>query len=146
MDRRNFMTATTAAAAGAAAFMAAGAARADDDKHKPHGDFPPLALSSGHCVATGQACLSHCLMMFAGGDTSLAACAKSVNELIVACGALQALAIDKANSLPAFAKAVMAVCEECEKECRKHEGKHEACKACADACKACAAECKKVAA
>lgn len=145
MDRREFMTATTAAAAtaGAAAFMA-GSALADDDKHKGHGDFPPLAQTSGHCVASGQACLAHCLMSFSGGDTTLAACAKSVNELIVACGALQALAIDQSKSLGAFAKAVAVVCEDCEKECRKHEDKHEVCKACAEACKACLAECKKI--
>jgi Cys-rich four helix bundle protein (predicted Tat secretion target) len=144
MDRREFMT--TTAAASAAVLMAAGAASAQGAAHGPSGDFPPVALSSGHCVATGQACLSHCLMMFAGGDTTLAACAKSVNELIVACGALQALAIDKSSNLAAFAKAVGAVCEECEKECRKHEAKHEVCKACAEACKTCAAECKKISA
>lgn len=148
MDRREFMTATTAAAASAAVLMAAGAASAEGAGagHGPTGDFPPLALSSGHCVASGQSCIAHCMLMFAGGDTTLAACAKSVNELIVACAALQALAIDKSSHLPAFAKAVMAVCEDCEKECRKHEAKHEVCKACAEACKTCAAECKKASA
>jgi Cys-rich four helix bundle protein (predicted Tat secretion target) len=148
MDRREFMT-TTAAAAGAV-LMAAGGANAEGGApgaaHGPAGDFPPLALSSGHCVATGQACLAHCMMLFESGDTTLAGCARSVNELIVACGALQALAIDKSAQLPAFAKAVGAVCEACEKECRKHEAKHEVCKACAESCKACAAECKKIAA
>lgn len=141
MDRRTFMTAT--AAAGAAAFMAGEASAAE---LKLLGDYPPLALASGHCVASGQACLEHCLVLFGEGEKELAGCAQSVNQLIAACSAMQALAIDKSKHVPTFAKVVATVCEDCEKECRKHETKHEVCKNCAEACKACAAECRKASA
>lgn len=47
--------------------------------------------------------------------------------------------------LAKMAKVVMDICQDCEKECRKFEKKHEACKVSADSCAVCFNECKKIA-
>jgi len=51
-----------------------------------------LALSASDCIQKGQACLSHCLILLGDGDKEMAACAKSVNQMLAICGALQQLA------------------------------------------------------
>jgi Cys-rich four helix bundle protein (predicted Tat secretion target) len=101
-----------------------------------------LIDTASDCVKTGQACIAHCLQSFAAGDTSLAACAKSVDQMLSVCATLEKLASVGSPNLPAMAKVALAVCEDCEKECRKHADKHDTCKACADACKACADACR----
>ncbi len=105
----------------------------------------PLVDAASDCVSKGQVCLSHCHEMLANGDKSMAACAKSVSELLAVCGALLALAAQGAPSLPKLAAVAFDVCTRCEAECLKH-AQHPPCKDCADACVACAAQCKKVAA
>jgi len=87
--------------------------------------------------------MSHCLAIFAKGDTSLAQCAKSVYQMGAMCEAVARLASANSEHLPALARVAHATCLDCEKECRKHEKEHEICKACADSCAACAEECKK---
>ncbi len=77
-------------------------------------------------------------------DTSMAACADSVVQLVAACRALQTLSAVNSPFTPAFARNVAQVCMACEKECRKFYTKYAACKSCADACRACADECQKV--
>ena len=106
----------------------------------------PLFDAASTCVKAGLVCTDHCLASFAAGDTSLAACAREVDQMLSTCGALAKLASLKSSHLPAMAKVALALCQDCETECRKHADKHEACKACAEACAACATECKKVAA
>ena len=109
-------------------------------------DHAALIEAARLCVSSGDACMSHCLGLFARGDTTTAACAKSVYQMNSVCEALARLASMKSEHLGAFAKVAHATCLDCEKECRKHENEHAACKACAEACAACADECKKVAA
>jgi Cys-rich four helix bundle protein (predicted Tat secretion target) len=72
--------------------------------------------------------------MFKAGDTSLAACAQRVAEMLPACDAVAQLATLGAPRLGEFAVACRDVCDDCEKECRKHADTHPICKACADAC------------
>jgi Cys-rich four helix bundle protein (predicted Tat secretion target) len=164
MHRREFIA---AAGTAAAVMAAAGEALADTDPkaagdaaapgapaaHAGHGHdstrgatggskYEDLAESAAECVATGNDCLRHCLDSFVAGDTTLAACAKTVRDVISACAALETLALSNSPHVPAFAKAVLGVCMACEQECRKHAHHHAECKDCAEACKDCAEECK----
>ncbi len=142
MNRRHFLAAAGTVTAVAAASKAV-AAEMDHSHH--HGASPNtmLVMTSAHCVMAGEACLQHCLDTFIGGDTTLAVCAKKVTDLISVCRSLQELAAANSTHVKALAKVTLAVCLDCEKECRKHE-KHATCKACADACLDCAAECRKL--
>jgi len=139
----------------AAVVLASGAAWADEHGGHDHGgmDHGAMAMpspnaklvdSASNCVKAGQACIAHCFAAFAAGDTSLAACATNVDQMLSVCATLQKLASAGSPHLAEMAKLALAVCQDCEKECRKHETHHATCKACADACKVCAEECKKV--
>jgi Cys-rich four helix bundle protein (predicted Tat secretion target) len=143
LDRRNLLTFV-----GAAICVAAPALAAEDHSahmHAAAGAAPAnkkLIDTASDCIKTGQACIAHCLQSFAAGDTSLAGCAKSVDEMLSVCATLEKLASAGSPNLTAMAKVALAVCEDCEKECRKHADKHDTCKACADACKACGDACR----
>ncbi|MGH8646962.1 MAG: hypothetical protein ACREV4_03055 [Gammaproteobacteria bacterium] len=65
--------------------------------------------------------------------------------MIAACAALSHLSASKSAHTQVFANACALVCEDCEKECRKHAEKHQACADCAEACLALIAEAKKAA-
>jgi Cys-rich four helix bundle protein (predicted Tat secretion target) len=150
MNRRELI----AAAAGVATLMTTTAAlAAEEHNHAAHGGGTAegganasLVTAADRCGTAGQACINHCLSLFVAGDTSVAACAKSVHQMTAVCQALVRLAAAGSPHLPAYAKVAMAICLDCEKECRKHEEHHATCKACAVSCAACAEECKKVAA
>ena len=111
--------------------------------HTAHVQHPKLSEAARNCVSAGDLCMSHCLAIFATGDTSLAQCAKSVYQMSAVCEAIARLAAANSEHLPALARVAHATCVDCEKECRKHEKEHEICKACADSCATCAEECKK---
>ncbi|CAD5374211.1 conserved exported hypothetical protein [Rubrivivax sp. A210] len=113
--------------------------------HHGSGKHAALMRSASHCLMTGEVCLQHCLVLLGEGDKSMAACAKSVNELIAICTALRSLAAQESPLLPRMAKLAMDSCLACEKECRKQD-KHKECVDCGDACKECADECRKIAA
>lgn len=104
-----------------------------------------LAQSTGDCVRTGQACLAHCIDMLGQGDTDMAECARSVNQLIALCAALQSLATQDSAYTAKLAKVTMQACSECKKECDKFL-QHTVCKACADACADCYRHCEQIAA
>ena len=151
MHRRDLVAAAAAAAATFSALAQTkpkAAAPASHDQHHAHhagaGKYDAVMHSAAHCVMTGETCLDHCHQVLGEGDKSMAECARSVNELIAVCTALRSLAAQSAPRLPQMAKLALDTCLACEKECRKHEKKHEQCKACADACKECAAECRKL--
>lgn len=148
MNRRELL----GVALGASLAIAANNALADDHEHMEdmdhtahaHLQHAKLGEAARNCASAGDLCMSHCLALFSMGDTSLAACAKSVYQMSAMCEAVARLALAGSEHLPALAKVAHSTCLECEKECRKHEKEHEICKACADACAACADECKKV--
>jgi Cys-rich four helix bundle protein (predicted Tat secretion target) len=125
----------------AMAGVAANAAAQQHDHHHQHGHasnkFGPLAAAAADCVVKGDACLDHCLSLLADGDKPMAACAKSVNQMLAVCGAVQKLGAQNAPFTGKMVKLALEVWAECEKECRKHEKKHAECKACADACAEC---------
>jgi Cys-rich four helix bundle protein (predicted Tat secretion target) len=143
MNRRELM-----ATAGSIALVTlAGAAAAEHDHHHMHGQQnQALVESASDCIVKGQICISHCLDLLAEGDKDMAACAKSVNQMLALCNALVSLGTQQSKYLPAVSKVALEACEACEKECRKHEKKHEQCKACADSCAACIKQCKALAA
>ncbi|MEX8503437.1 MAG: four-helix bundle copper-binding protein [Leptothrix ochracea] len=154
MERRHLMQGLgglTLAALSASVLAAA------EDPHAHHhhvaagagaGGKPTRALiaSASDCVIKGEACLAHCLQLLGDGDKEMAACAQSVNQMLPVCTALQKLASQDSKYLKAYAALAAQVCEDCEKECRKHEKKHDECKACAESCAACLKECKAYAA
>ncbi len=144
MNRREVLAAAGTVAA--AAFVAPAMA-ADHDHHHDHGVAAKAGLTASalDCVATGNACVAHCLDSFIAGDTSLAICAKTAEDVVAVCAALAKLAVGKSPHLAAYTKVAILVCRDCEKECRKHADKHPTCKACAESCAACAEECAKAA-
>ena len=155
MDRR-----TVLAGMGAAVMARVFTARADMDmrgmdmksmgmEHHHHHMGPnrqPLIDASANCVVKGEACLNHCLILLGEGDTTMAACSRSVNEMLAVSHALESLAIQDAPALPKMATLAMTTCKSCEEECKKHAEKHQACKDCMEACAATYKECKNIAA
>jgi Cys-rich four helix bundle protein (predicted Tat secretion target) len=156
MDRR-----TVLAGMGAAVLAGVSTARAEMDMKNMNHDhmdmkgmhhhhsgpmYQSLVDSSSACIAKGEACLAHCLVLLGEGDKSMADCSKSVNQMLAVCAALESLAAQNAPALPKMARVAAEVCKQCEDACRKHEKEHQECKDCAEACAKCGDECKKVAA
>jgi len=142
LSRKNMLQ----GAAVTAAALVAGAACADEKhKHMHEGKHGKLIASAHHCLMSGETCMDHCMEFFKKGDTKLAKCADSVNEMLAMCTALGRMAAYNSEYLKDVAQVCLKVCETCEKECRKHAKHHAVCKACADSCKECIRECKKVA-
>jgi Cys-rich four helix bundle protein (predicted Tat secretion target) len=142
MDRRTLLL-SGVALAGAAMV---GSASAMDHAHHHH-DAPAnggLATAAADCVQKGQVCLNHCLELLGQGEKDMAACAKTVNQMLALCGALQQLANQGSTQLAKLAAIALDACQQCQDECKKHADKHEACKACGESCAACVKECKKL--
>ena len=142
MSRRDLLvgSAGTVVVVGLSATPAIAAEEHPGQRARPQG----LIAAANACDAEGETCLAHCLAMFAGGDTSLAACAKSVSEMRPVCQAVASLATLGSTHLGQFLGPCIAVCSDCEQECRKHAAEHPICKACADACARVVAEAKKL--
>jgi Cys-rich four helix bundle protein (predicted Tat secretion target) len=147
MNRRDILKTTGAIALAALASEAL----AKEEHHHDHAASghegmknPNLKLIStaSDCIVKGGLCIDHCLMLLADGEKEMAACARSVHQVLALCGALQQMASYQSPQLKALAKVAMEGCKECEDECRKHEKKHAVCHDCAEACAACYKECK----
>ena len=145
-SRRDILLGTAAVAATLASTTAFSAT--DHSNHNAHqhmqnnnSDIIDAALD---CVKTGQACNDHCIELIKDGDTSIANCMDVLVESLAMCTALAQMASANSSHLPELAKLCISVCEDCEKECRKHEKKHASCKACADSCNVCIKACKKI--
>jgi Cys-rich four helix bundle protein (predicted Tat secretion target) len=152
MDRRT----SIGALAGAALLAGVAQAQQKDDpkpaggghEHHHHGAGKYAAVSGTArvCVEKGEICAAHCIELLAEGDKAMAACARSVSDMLAVCRGLASLAARESRYVPAYAKLAAEVCKACEDECRKHEDKHVQCKDCAESCAACAKECKAIAA
>ncbi len=152
MERRDFFAKGASLTVGSLVAATAGVAFAQGKKEKPstHNHSAPagdknkaVATASANCVQKGEECLEHCMEMLSTGDKSMAACAKSVRDMMVFCNALQKAANQNSKRTKALAKLAAEACKDCEDECRKHENM-ETCKACADACAECQKACKAV--
>lgn len=97
--------------------------------------MPKLLDAVNDCLATGERCIAHCLVSFQEGDLQLADCAAKVHEMRAVCDGFSYLVASNSEYTKAYAAVCAQVCEDCEKECLKHE-EHVECKACADACAA----------
>lgn len=114
--------------------------------HAAMGKYHDLVVATSHCVNTGDACIAHCLTLLGEGEKDLAACAKTVEDVVATCTALRQLAAANSPHVAKLAGVVGDICTDCETECRKHEKKHSVCRDCAEACAQCAKECQKAAA
>jgi Cys-rich four helix bundle protein (predicted Tat secretion target) len=126
MNRRDLLV-------GAGAVALATAAKAAP-KEKPAQEGNSLVDAAFDCQKKAEACLTHCLNMFAAGDTSMAACAAAVRETLATSRALATIASANSKHTKDLAKVCADVCKECEAECRKHQAKMNICRECADAC------------
>jgi Cys-rich four helix bundle protein (predicted Tat secretion target) len=88
------------------------------------------------CIKMGEICNQHCMHMFQMGDTTLADCSISVQELVAVSTAAIKLASNNSSNLNAFLEVTIKVCESCEVECKKHDN-HIQCKDCGIACRDC---------
>jgi Cys-rich four helix bundle protein (predicted Tat secretion target) len=142
MDRREAITTVGAIALAGLSNTAMAEDQAHDHHHMQDSPYRPLVEATADCVAKGQACLSHCFNMLGLGLREMAACAKSVNQMLALCGALESLANQQSKHVVAMSALTMDACQACETECRKHEKVHAVCKACADSCANCIKQCK----
>lgn len=143
MERRNFLvTAAAAIGAGSAIKALAQSPAQMEDMHAPR--YKGVEETASNCVATGEDCLRHSFGMWGMKDTSMAACASAVMDLVATCRALATLAALNSQFTPAFAKDVESVCDVAEKECRKFYTVSPECKACGESCKRCSDECRKL--
>jgi Cys-rich four helix bundle protein (predicted Tat secretion target) len=102
-----------------------------------------LVNIANECTQHGDECIDHCIELFKSGDTTVANCAETVNEMIVMCHALAKMGTYQSKQLVAVAKICIDVCQVCADECCKHS-KHPPCKACEKSCLECIEECKKI--
>ena len=103
-----------------------------------------LVAATNECIGKGQACISHCMETFLGGDTTMGKCAFAVQQMLPVCTAMAYLAAYDSKRLKPMAETCVGVCEDCEKECRVHQEHQPECRACADACAALIKEAKKL--
>lgn len=145
MNRRELLVGGIALAGVA---MAGSAQAATHDHGHQHGAAASgaLTLAISDCIQKGEVCLNHCIDLLGQGEKDMAACARTVSEMLAVCGALQQLANQNSKQLARMAAIAMDVCKQCEDECKKHAAKHESCKACGESCADCYAECRKIAA
>ncbi len=75
----------------------------DAPDHRPEDHAPknPDVLEAvNDCVVKAQQCAAHCLVAFREGDTTLADCARKVNEMRPICGAFSYQLADRWPSVP----------------------------------------------
>lgn len=135
----------TAVAHGVVTAIGCGAQSAEGHEHHTGGERTPLAAptdaqqafarAAAACIATGEACLSHCLRSLQTGDTSMAECARTTHAMLAICYAVPAIASSGSAHLGRLAALCADVCAECEASCRPHASHDADCLACADACR-----------
>lgn len=125
-----------AGALGAALATGTGlAGDAPGHRHEDHAPKDPGALEAvNNCVVKAQQCAAHCLVAFQEGDTTLADCARKVNEMLPICRAFSYQLASNSPYVKALAPVCLQACKDCEAACREHEDKHLECKECAEAC------------
>ena len=128
------------------ALALAGASRAAPDAGSAAKKGPGLVELGSACIQVGEECQAHCLQQLGTGDTSLAACAKSVAVMLQMCRTLVTAAAQGSPRLKDIARVCGQICRDCEAACRPHAGHHDVCRRCMEACRSCASECEKASA
>lgn len=132
ISRREILLGLGAAATVAYAGTAVSAMPGHD--HSKHSaQLPDVLSAANNCMDKGRRCIAHCLVSFVEGDVKLAVCASKVHEMQAICSAFSYLLTANSDYTKAYASVCAKVCQDCEKECRKHE-EHIECKDCAEAC------------
>ncbi|MCE2029377.1 four-helix bundle copper-binding protein [Sessilibacter corallicola] len=137
-SKRNFLVG--ALALGLATSVSSAFAKSKDDHHHHHhvsDDKAQLVDAAIDCVKNTIVCRDHCIELLKTGDTTLTECLDISNDTIAMCNTLTQLSSSNSDHLMAFAKVSLAVCQDCEKECRRHKDKHQACKDCMESCSRC---------
>ena len=150
LNRRDLLIGIGAAAVGFGSIASAseGGDHAEHGSHKKHDHSkhspqqPSVLDAVNGCLDKGQRCITHCLVAFQEGDTSLADCAAKVHEMQAICSAFSYLLSANSGHIKAAAELCDAVCDECADECRKHDH-HIECRECAEACETTVAEVRK---
>ncbi|MEM6958750.1 MAG: Csp1 family four helix bundle copper storage protein [Myxococcota bacterium] len=94
------------------------------------------ARVAAECHRVGERCLEHCIRLLGNGNTAMADCARTVNEMLPVCAAVGPLAAARSQHARQLAALCKAVCESCLAACEAHRSHHAECAACADACEA----------
>jgi len=97
-------------------------------------DEKRVVTALAECQVAGEVCLSHCIESLATGDTSLAACARSVRAMLAVCKAAQVLVETHSALAGQQLSLCRDACSACETECAPHKAHHETCRDCATAC------------
>ncbi len=136
-SKRNFLKG--AFALGVATSIGSVFAKSKEGHHHHHvsGDKAQLVDAAIDCVKNTIVCRDHCIELMKTGDTTLSECLDISNDTIAMCNTLTQLSSSNSDHLMAFAKISLAVCQDCEKECRRHKDKHQACKNCMESCSRC---------
>ena len=83
----------------------------------------------------GELCITFCFENIPK-DPALLECAITAKEMVAVNAAVGELAVMDSPRLGGVARAALAVYDNCEAVCRKHEAHHEICRQCADQCTA----------
>jgi Cys-rich four helix bundle protein (predicted Tat secretion target) len=142
-SRRNLLKGLLATAAVVTAAPTLAEGKHSHHHHQMSKINKALVDIANQCAQHGDECIDHCIELFKSGDTTVAKCAETVNEMIVMCRALAKMGTYQSEHLVAVAKICIDVCQVCADECGKHT-KHEQCKACEKSCLECIDECKKI--
>ena len=133
VSRRDLLLGLGAAATTMAYTGSAIAAMPGHDHSKHSAQQPKVLDATNDCVDKGTRCISHCLVAWTESDLELADCAKKVNEMNAICDTFSKLLSANSSHVKAYASICKSVCNECARECRKHD-KHIECRQCAEAC------------
>ncbi|MBS0243981.1 MAG: four-helix bundle copper-binding protein [Proteobacteria bacterium] len=93
-----------------------------------------VVAAADRCEKRGTVCRAHCIRLIRKGDISLVECRRLVEAMLPVCAAVGKLASQNAPRFKDLAKVCLAVCADCEAECRKHAAHHAECKGCMEAC------------
>ncbi len=143
MNRRDVLV-----GAGALALAAVAKAAPKDkpgETHHHDAAAAPLVDATADCLKKGEACEQHCFTLLGSGDTSMAACAMAVRDMLASARSLLTLASAGSKYTKATARVCADICKDCEAECKKHAAQHQPCKDCGDACARMQAEIAKLA-
>jgi len=143
MQRRELLIGAGAAIATATAGQALAAQHQGHGDHEKHGKQDahatpptPARVVFDNSVALGvlgELCITFCFEHIPK-DTALLECAITAKEMIAVNAAVGELAVMDSPRLGGVARAALAVYDNCEEVCRKHEAHHEICRQCADQC------------
>lgn len=149
MERRDVLM-TAMAGVGALAAGAAGKAVAQGKAAAPvKGKRSDLIATASACIASGEACLAHCLRELGNGNKEMAKCGASVGQMLPLVKATLALAAQDSALLPKLAVVCADACKACKEACAEHKGHfghgmHLECKQCMEDCERCEKACRAV--